>query len=39
MVGEFANAYVLAKMKIATQGRWLGLDCCVTFWLMCLACR
>ncbi len=23
LVGEFANAYVLAKMKIATQGRWL----------------
>jgi hypothetical protein len=23
LVGEFANAMVLAKMKIATQGRWL----------------
>jgi uncharacterized integral membrane protein (TIGR00697 family) len=23
LVGEFANAYVLAKMKIATGGRWL----------------
>ncbi len=23
LVGEFANAYVLAKMKIVTQGRWL----------------
>ena len=23
LVGEFANAYVLAKMKIATDGRWL----------------
>jgi uncharacterized integral membrane protein (TIGR00697 family) len=23
LVGEFANAYVLARMKIATQGRWL----------------
>ena len=23
LVGEFANAYVLAKMTIATQGRWL----------------
>ncbi|MEJ5377655.1 MAG: queuosine precursor transporter [bacterium] len=23
LVGEFANAYVLAKMKLATQGRWL----------------
>jgi queuosine precursor transporter len=23
LVGEFANAYVLAKMKIATKGRWL----------------
>lgn len=22
-VGEFSNSYVLAKMKIATQGRWL----------------
>jgi hypothetical protein len=22
-VGEFLNAYVLAKMKIATKGRWL----------------
>src|SRR5690606_3794693 len=21
--GEFSNSYVLAKMKIATQGRWL----------------
>lgn len=21
--GEFANSYVLAKMKLATQGRWL----------------
>jgi uncharacterized integral membrane protein (TIGR00697 family) len=23
LVGEFANSYVMAKMKIATQGRWL----------------
>ena len=23
LVGEFANAYVLARMKILTQGRWL----------------
>ena len=23
LIGEFANAYVLAKMKIATKGRWL----------------
>jgi queuosine precursor transporter len=23
LIGEFANSYVLAKMKIATQGRWL----------------
>ena len=23
VVGEFANSYVLAKMKIATRGRWL----------------
>lgn len=23
LVGEFVNAFVLAKMKIATQGRWL----------------
>jgi uncharacterized integral membrane protein (TIGR00697 family) len=23
LVGEFANSFVLAKMKIATQGRWL----------------
>lgn len=23
LVGEFTNAYVLAKMKIATKGRWL----------------
>lgn len=23
LVGEFANAYVLAKMKLATKGRWL----------------
>ncbi len=23
LIGEFSNAYVLAKMKIATQGRWL----------------
>ena len=25
LVGEFANSYVLAKMKIATAGRWLWL--------------
>ncbi len=25
LVGEFANAFVLAKLKIATQGRWLWL--------------
>ena len=25
LVGEFANAYVLARLKIATQGRWLWL--------------
>jgi uncharacterized integral membrane protein (TIGR00697 family) len=25
LVGEFANSYVLAKMKIATRGRWLWL--------------
>ena len=25
LVGEFANSYVLAKMKIATGGRWLWL--------------
>jgi hypothetical protein len=25
LVGEFANSFVLAKMKIATQGRWLWL--------------
>ena len=25
LVGEFANAYVLARMKIATRGRWLWL--------------
>lgn len=25
LVGEFANAFVLAKMKIATAGRWFGL--------------
>jgi len=25
LVGEFANAFVLAKMKVATQGRWLWL--------------
>ena len=25
LVGEFANSYILAKMKIATQGRWLWL--------------
>jgi hypothetical protein len=23
LVGEFANAFILAKMKIATEGRWL----------------
>jgi uncharacterized integral membrane protein (TIGR00697 family) len=23
LVGEFANSYVLAKMKLATEGRWL----------------
>ena len=23
LIGEFANAYVLARMKIATGGRWL----------------
>ena len=23
LVGEFSNAYVLARMKVATQGRWL----------------
>ncbi len=23
LVGEFANAFVLAKMKVATEGRWL----------------
>lgn len=23
LIGEFANAFVLAKMKIATEGRWL----------------
>lgn len=23
LIGEFANSYVLAKMKIATQGKWL----------------
>ena len=23
LIGEFSNAFVLAKMKIATQGRWL----------------
>ncbi|MFP4351026.1 MAG: queuosine precursor transporter [Thermodesulfobacteriota bacterium] len=23
LIGEFSNAYVLAKMKIVTQGRWL----------------
>lgn len=23
LVGEFANSYILAKLKIATQGRWL----------------
>ena len=25
LVGEFANSYILAKMKIATRGRWLWL--------------
>ena len=25
LAGEFTNAYVLARMKIATQGRWLWL--------------
>lgn len=25
LIGEFANAYILAKLKIATQGRWLWL--------------
>lgn len=25
LFGEFANAFVLAKMKIATEGRWFGL--------------
>lgn len=25
LIGEFANAYVLARLKIATQGRWLWL--------------
>ena len=25
LVGEFSNAFVLAKMKIATKGRWLSL--------------
>jgi len=25
LVGEFANAYLLARLKIATQGRWLWL--------------
>jgi uncharacterized integral membrane protein (TIGR00697 family) len=25
LVGEFANSFVLAKLKIATQGRWLWL--------------
>jgi uncharacterized integral membrane protein (TIGR00697 family) len=25
LVGEFANAFVLAKLKIATEGRWLWL--------------
>ena len=25
LVGEFANAFVLAKLKLATQGRWLWL--------------
>ena len=23
LIGEFANAYVLARMKVATEGRWL----------------
>ena len=23
LVGEFTNAYILARMKVATQGRWL----------------
>jgi hypothetical protein len=23
LIGEFANSYVLAKMKVALQGRWL----------------
>src|SRR5205814_7238552 len=23
LIGEFANSFVLARMKIATQGRWL----------------
>jgi hypothetical protein len=23
LVGEFANSFVLARMKVATQGRWL----------------
>jgi uncharacterized integral membrane protein (TIGR00697 family) len=23
LIGEFANSFVLAKMKIATRGRWL----------------
>jgi uncharacterized integral membrane protein (TIGR00697 family) len=25
LVGEFANAFVLARMKVATAGRWFGL--------------
>ncbi|NPA31413.1 MAG: queuosine precursor transporter [Chloroflexi bacterium] len=25
LVGEFLNAYVLARLKVRTQGRWLGL--------------
>jgi hypothetical protein len=25
LMGEFANAFVLAKLKIATRGRWLWL--------------
>jgi uncharacterized integral membrane protein (TIGR00697 family) len=25
LVGEFANSMVLAKMKLATRGRWLGM--------------
>jgi uncharacterized integral membrane protein (TIGR00697 family) len=25
LIGEFANAFVLAKLKIATRGRWLWL--------------